>query len=728
MNTPERRSFSRAWLVFFVAMLVIVPIAGHLAELDTISFVFSTWSDRDLHREVRMDVTPQVMGPEITGIGRTPGGFYYTLLRGLTRFGSDPEVVFRGSVALSAIAIVLLAFATHRYVGKREALVVLAASICIDTQIFAHTLNLWNPAFVFLFIAAGYAVFLHVLARGDDSALPLLSLTVGLGAQLHISLYSLLVMQVVATWAVLGRIRARTLALTLLGLGIVLGPYLWSEVTTGFPNLRLLTLIRAPDDGPPLLLSGVFGWLAAVFGLDVVTQMAPDVSLPTRIFASVATSCLFLITAAHFGPRLVADVRRALRREPRPPLDAAARIEWGLLFVALVGLVVQRAGAIYETIMMRHYLILIPAGMVLSARALVARIDRIDAQPSFGSRATRQLLLMGWLASASFANLAAGRFAFRELYPRWGMLTYADLAQLRRGAVRSVHVEDDAIPMSTLILRERPDDVDPSERRPSGAAGRFAPLDSNLHIAWPTYRTPSSDGQAPLDRCLAILIRDAPTRGARPPLASEDVVAALRAIDFPWRVPPRVRAVAARAAVTYATFDTVDGNCPRSLAHPYNPSVPEEQLERARSSILRSGVVALAPRFYGVRLGRLTHGAHAGVRLEGGRTLDGRPGLRATLYGAALRGNGGTQSHRLLRPRVVFTSRATGVSTEIVIGDGSVGGAHSTSATPFHSPFVHVPPGAYRVRLRARYDATYRYGGSEWTFVERELDDAFVVD
>ena len=127
MNAPEHRRVSPAWSAFLLAMLVAWPFAVHLARLDSVSFVFSTWSDRDLHREARMDVTPQVMGPEITGIGRTPGGFYYTLLGALKRFGPRPEDLFHCSVALSGLGIVLLGFATLRYVGKLEALVVLVA-------------------------------------------------------------------------------------------------------------------------------------------------------------------------------------------------------------------------------------------------------------------------------------------------------------------------------------------------------------------------------------------------------------------------------------------------------------------------------------------------------------------------------------------------------------------------------------------------------------------------
>ena len=58
------------------------------------------------------------------------------------------------------------------------------------------------------------------------------------------------------------------------------------------------------DDGPPLLLSGVFGWLAAVFGLDVVTQLCERLiagGVPSIHFYALNQSALTLEICKRLG-------------------------------------------------------------------------------------------------------------------------------------------------------------------------------------------------------------------------------------------------------------------------------------------------------------------------------------------------------------------------------------------------------------------------------------------
>ena len=191
--------------------------------------LYEIWADRDLSRAEELFRRPVFTGAEFDRGGRTPGGFYYLLLRAYLLLGRSPTQVQLGTVALDVVALVTLGAVMRRRLGWPAGLAGAAFHACSPT-VFGHlTFAAYNPTNAMPFGVLAHAFFLETLLGGRHGALPIAFFFVALAAQIHLSYALLLALFALVLTVQRVRIDRRAWAAALLAFTIPYVPYLVSD-------------------------------------------------------------------------------------------------------------------------------------------------------------------------------------------------------------------------------------------------------------------------------------------------------------------------------------------------------------------------------------------------------------------------------------------------------------------------------------------------------------------
>lgn len=225
-------------LVVVAGALVLALVSGRLLHVHV---RWTDWSDRDLARSLGPLWGLPASGAELNlGQGaRIPGGAQYLLLRALGAGAGDPGVVQRGLVALDAVGLAALVWATWRVAGRwagaLSALGYVSAPFVLDA-----VGQIWNPAPVPALASVGLALIVRACLDDRPRALWLWGPVAAVGLQHHMSWlpWAVLGTAVVAVVGPAGRWRALLVGLLLAALTYL--PYLIEELALGGRNTLLL--------------------------------------------------------------------------------------------------------------------------------------------------------------------------------------------------------------------------------------------------------------------------------------------------------------------------------------------------------------------------------------------------------------------------------------------------------------------------------------------------------
>jgi hypothetical protein len=209
----------------FVALLAFVLFLG---------FFDSTWPSifqaRDFRRtEELLRGHPIFFGPEQTGGGNLPGGFYYLLLAAPLALGGW-EAAWCWMVLLAALSAAVLWIFARKNFGLSCAVLVLA--IYVSSPMLGATIRIFfNPSFVPLFVSLTLVAFAHSFTeKRIQGAWIAACFLLGLAAQLHSSAHFLLLggllLQGMAPRLGLKRVPRRELWLGLAAFLLPLLPYM----------------------------------------------------------------------------------------------------------------------------------------------------------------------------------------------------------------------------------------------------------------------------------------------------------------------------------------------------------------------------------------------------------------------------------------------------------------------------------------------------------------------
>jgi len=204
-------------------------------------YPFSTteWIDRDVQRAIGLVTGAHIplIGPELNSGGFLPGPFFYVLLSSVYAFTRSPYAAVYLNAVLHLASIVFFLWILRRRYAAFPTLVALGW-LCFSTQHAWSFGSPINPAFLFFFNTLMVWFFLKIFVDEQDWHLVPAMVTIGLGAQLHLSFAAHLLSLAVLSFAV-HRPRVRIIGISLAAALLTVAPYLWyRHLTQDIPLYR----------------------------------------------------------------------------------------------------------------------------------------------------------------------------------------------------------------------------------------------------------------------------------------------------------------------------------------------------------------------------------------------------------------------------------------------------------------------------------------------------------
>jgi len=258
------RRYGDTFVVFFVAWVWIHQLGPTTS--------FYSFQGRDIERAMGvLQGRPIFFGPEASGGGNLPGGFYYLLLAVGLKLGGG----WRGCLAMMHILGALSVAFTWSYFKIRfNRPVALLASFClVGAPLFYATLSYFNnPSFLFLamvVVMAALAESFATVSAGRKYWWWAACLILGLSIQVHFMAFFLMLaavtLQLSAGFLRLQRLSWKVFASGLLLLGLTLAPFAaWKlaaefGVTLGQPAPEFIGVLEAGDQPVPQSLKRFLG-------------------------------------------------------------------------------------------------------------------------------------------------------------------------------------------------------------------------------------------------------------------------------------------------------------------------------------------------------------------------------------------------------------------------------------------------------------------------------------
>ena len=381
------------------ALLIAATAYVALRRQFTGDFQYVVWSDRELARSHVPFFDLPTAGAELSyGVGAgTPGGAIHLLLWLVSWVSDSPRAAWLTQVGFDTLAAAVIGWTVGRgrglFAGAVAAAVFLSAAPNVTNQS-----QLWNPAFMSLFLAVGTACWVRALVDEDERALVGWGAALALAAQMHITA------GVLALVMLPGLLLARTPRLgrglfgALLGALAMYTPYMIHELRHGFTNVtQLLNPAQIEDLTHPVLASAR-PWD------NMVGAVLTLASHTTVLAMSSMVDVRMLVPVEAIGPLLVAiGLGLALRRgEPKSARALAAATA-----IALVGGVIALARSrSYNFVsgnVSRYLIFLVPVTAVAAGLGVDALIKATRAR----SQAVASLLAVLLTASLGLRLVAA---------------------------------------------------------------------------------------------------------------------------------------------------------------------------------------------------------------------------------------------------------------------------------------------------------------------------------
>lgn len=169
----------------FALAVIFVACARSFGE-----FTFTVFQQRDIARALHAAAgQPIFFGPEMSGGGLLPGGFYYYLLAIPAAIGGTVSAMRIFQLLLYALAVLACWSFARRKLGFYPALLALASTLPSANLELQHRLDFLNPGFLpLLFILALWSLpYTFSREPGADRAWILFCVTGALGSQIHFS-------------------------------------------------------------------------------------------------------------------------------------------------------------------------------------------------------------------------------------------------------------------------------------------------------------------------------------------------------------------------------------------------------------------------------------------------------------------------------------------------------------------------------------------------------------
>lgn len=247
------------WLIVIAALAM---RAYRLAEYSV--FLNDQGVDALVARRLVLEGVVPVEGPITSAGGVHLAPLYYFLLAlPMVVFGFDPLWQAALMVVLGTAAVALLYWLTDLWFGWLAAIVA-ASLFAVSPALIVVSRSAWNPSPAPFFLLL--ALFGLALARKRADGRWLLATAFGLGCLIQLHYFTVMVVLVVAGFAIREAVRLRAFAWALLGVlvfAVLLAPFLVHELRDGFPNLQAASRLAgaAPTTtpvSPPRRLYEVF--------------------------------------------------------------------------------------------------------------------------------------------------------------------------------------------------------------------------------------------------------------------------------------------------------------------------------------------------------------------------------------------------------------------------------------------------------------------------------------
>ncbi|MTJ82440.1 MAG: hypothetical protein F8N37_15720 [Telmatospirillum sp.] len=626
----------------------------------------TVWGDRDLWRALFGPL--QVLGPEINGGARPPGGAFYLLLRLLLAGNPGIAAAHAGVLVLFALSVALLALALARGSGPRAA--VLGAALMAGSPILDEVLRVWNPGYILLFATVATLCGQHYLERGRALSLGVAAAALAIGSQIHLQMILPgLALLLAALIRRPGWSHRHTLALAA---GLVL-PFLPALAGGGFEPAAVKAAPMPGGVADNYLLGGFdpLGKLSLALALLGGPTALPTAPPPAGLIPALLGQGLAVILC---GAGLAGAIGPAGRRG-------------AMLFPLLVGLffLIEVAAS---SINVRHVVAAIPALALLGARAG----DRILARLEQRSSRAAGLLAGAILCLAAAPSVTQATSLLTRARPSGLTPLQAEIAATAKAAFETDPEDFDRHASlfwrqnrSWRLVQEGVDGQMAFLFRTTPAAGGIRPAGLQDGLCYAILRREEADANADGDasrngkgQALGMeLARSQPFTGLAP-VFTGDIVESRHFLFLPYR--------------------TADGNCLKSFPNAYVPTGFEQ-------TFLAEGPAA-APRktatgvVFAVDIPGERHPVGVELRAPGNRTAGEGLRLRAVLQGRLLRGYTGLRFLTLIDPVLCLEGDA-GIRT-VPLGRQTVGSPQKGTLAPWFSPDFALADGDYRLWLTAR--------------------------
>lgn len=636
------RSLDLALAALLVAAAAVL-IAERLAASGHV--ILTIWGDRDLWRALAVPDHWPLLGPEINGGLRSPGGAFYVLLAAILAFGRNVVAVNIASILLFAASVAAIGVFFARKISLLAG--ALTAASLAGSVTLGHTLGVWNPGFILIFATAATLFGYSFLVEGRAWQLGLATAAIAIGMQVHLQITQVALGLILAILVYRPRLTWRHAVALLLGL---LLPYL--------PNLLGGTgqLVETVGSLPGDASTNYVFW--------EVGRLWPKAGLFVDLFGSAATEAggrsamirLPLLAGDALAWLLAAAAVIATLVRPRPIFGDAPVGLFALI------LLVTAVTALFSDLLVRHMVAVTPAAAALVGLAgdrLIVRLRRYGAvgQASvvvicglFGVRP----LLTGLAASEPTPFQMESVAAQTEIAATLKPAFYADRESFE------AHVAEFRL-------------IEPH---------RWAVISNGIvnHLSFLYQTFPAKTDGASRSDCLAVISRTDLDGDPRDELAASPSLAGLGARFG--------TAVTASEHFRYFPYTTRDGNCLKTFPNGYIPTAFEQAYlapgDRTAAHVSEESAVFAVP--------QPGHAYPIGVevRREGDDYV-------AVLHGRLLRGYTGLYFRSIAATALCFVGDRDVRS--ISFGSITIGSPQRATLAPWRSPRFALADGRYGIWL-----------------------------
>jgi hypothetical protein len=617
----------------------------------------TVWGDRDLWRA--LTESWPVLGPEINGGLRPPGGAFYLLLAGILAIHPSVLAANIALLLLFAAALLLLGCIIGQEINPLAG--ALAAAALAGCPMLAQVLKVWNPGFLLLFATAATLFGYRYIKTGRPLALALAAAAIAVGLQIHLQIFQVVIGLAIAMLIRRPRwTRAHSLALVL-GMGLPFLPTLLggnshllasaSPVTSSAVENYVLWGFNTQEKSQ--LIYGLFGG-----SVEPMTQDFSGLSIPAMVGDFLAALLAFGFCAQAINSIRYSRIKGSglFTSDAKPPTYVFPLITGVFLFVGLV-----------STVNERHLVAVWPAVAIMTGIAADSVLRR------FATNRHSRLFAVGGailLSGLTLRPLALGALSLRtvDVSPA----SVAVQSEIAATVKTNFYATLDAFDANAALFWKPKNR--PWQLVQEGVEGQMSFV----------FRTTQADMvKTDQKHCLAILNKQDLSGDPRADLSKSPAFAGLTPVFGP--APAESRNFA------YFPYKTSDGNCLKSFPNAYIPTAFEVAFLQpgTAASVQQSADSAqfIIP----------LPGEVFPIGLEFHRS-DGA--YQAVLHGRLLRGYTGLHFASIINPTLCLVGDA-GVWV-VSVGRTTVGSPQRGTLAPWQSSAFALAEGSYQLWLTGR--------------------------